>query len=198
MRGRSTSSSWLLGPLLLGCAGRPPLPPCELPPPRPPSAALGPGDEVQVRVAGEPGLAGTYRVNPDGTLPFPLLGSVRAQGLEAPELERLLREGLQRANLLAAPGVSVQVRTRRSQQVLVLGAVQRPAGFPALPGSTVRSMLARAGGLLPSAQRSLRLTRPSPAGPVRCLLDLDALLRGRAADLPVGAEDQLLVLSPEE
>ncbi|MCA1664499.1 MAG: polysaccharide biosynthesis/export family protein, partial [Myxococcales bacterium] len=61
--------------------------------PRPPAvdATLGPGDVFDVRVFEEPDLSGTYRIGPEGTIDYPLVGRLQVTGVLPSELTELLR-----------------------------------------------------------------------------------------------------------
>src|SRR5262245_12321290 len=58
------------------------------------AAALGPGDVFDVSVFGEDELSGRYRVGADGTITFPLVGSVAVKGLTTNEASEVIAEGL--------------------------------------------------------------------------------------------------------
>src|SRR5262249_11947300 len=64
---------------------------------RPPvatDAAVGPGDFFDVRVYGEPALSSNYEVAPDGTINFPLIGTVQVEGKTPPAIEKEIQERL--------------------------------------------------------------------------------------------------------
>ncbi len=53
---------------------------------------LASGKELRVVVFGSDALSGTYRVNADGTIDMGQLGSVKAAGMTAPELEQKIAQ----------------------------------------------------------------------------------------------------------
>ena len=83
------------------------------------------GDKISVRVYGEEGLGGEFQVQADGSIDFPLVGSIEAAGLSqnalAREIEVKLADGY-----LREPQVTVVVLERANLEVSVLGAVQSP------------------------------------------------------------------------
>jgi len=68
---------------------------------------IGVGDVVQIDVWRQPELTRTVPVQPDGTIRFPLLDGVKAEGLTAMELATQLREKL--LPLIQNPQVTVTI-----------------------------------------------------------------------------------------
>jgi polysaccharide export outer membrane protein len=146
---RSVVRAVLATSLLLGAAG---IAACSGPssslPPLPTADAatyrLGPGDQVRVITFQDEQLTGEFRVNDNGTLALPLLGSIQAAGLTTSELASSVAQELQRRNLFKDPSVSVEVVNYRP--IFILGEVNRPGQYPYQPGMTVVSAVAIAGG----------------------------------------------------
>ena len=107
---------------------------------------LGPGDVVDVKVHGHDIGRTTFIVGSDGTVSFPYVGQValaeRTVVEAESELERLLGDGY-----INLPEVTVQVAEHRSQRVEVLGAVSKPGVYFLDGSTTVRGLIARAGGV---------------------------------------------------
>ena len=89
-------------------------------------------------------MTGEFVVQPDGTLPMPLIGNIRAEG----------RSGAAVAESIAVTFESVIGRTARVTQSLVerppvsiVGPVRQPGIFRYVTGMTVQHVLALAGGL---------------------------------------------------
>ena len=59
-----------------------------------PDNTLGAGDVFDVRVYGEEELSKTFRVASDGSIDFPLLGTVTVNGMTPTEVSHLLEDGL--------------------------------------------------------------------------------------------------------
>jgi len=129
---------------LVGCGGGPgsALPP--LPAASPAAYSLGPGDQVRIITYGEETLTGEFRVNDSGNVALPLVGAVHAAGLTSGELEASVGAALQRANLVRAPSVAVEVIAYRP--IYVLGEVNKPGQYPYQPGMTVVTAVAVGGG----------------------------------------------------
>jgi protein involved in polysaccharide export with SLBB domain len=128
--------------------------------PRPPTvdATLGPGDLFDVRVFEEADLSGSYRIGPDGTIDFPLVGRITAAGRLPSELADLLREKL--ITYMTHPQVSILVREMNSKHIIVYGQVQRPGAFPFTDPMTISQAISIAGGFTAMAAREkVRISR---------------------------------------
>lgn len=136
---------------------------------------LGPGDRVMVTVFNEKDLSVDARLSDAGTLSFPLLGEIRAQGMTIGMLQDYLAEQL-RAGYLVNPQVYVSILEYR--QFFVNGEVNKPGGLPYMPGLTVRKAIALAGGLTPRASytKIFIIHEDDPFGRPRAV-SLDAFLR---------------------
>lgn len=166
----------------------------EVPPPATDDTTLGPGDVFIVRVYGEEELSGSHQVAPDGTIDFPLLGSVEVSGLEptmvADELQRLLKE----RDLLRDPHVSVYVEEYASKRISVVGAVANPGAFPLEPGMTVVQAISMAGGFSSLADRDgTVVTRRANGETVRYRVPVAKVTKGQAEDIEVAAGDIIFV-----
>lgn len=111
---------------------------------------LAAGDRVGISVFGEPDLSVDARVSDRGTISYPLLGELRVGGITLDDLERLIASRL-RGPYLVDPKVTVSIEEYR--QFFVMGQVNRPGGYPFLPGLTVRKAVSVAGGFTERASR---------------------------------------------
>lgn len=92
------------------------------------------------------GVSGEYLLGPDGTLQFPLAGTVAAEGQTLAALQDQLAAALGRnAGLDRPPQVTVELV--ESLPVYVLGAAQTRGAVEFRPGLTARQALALAGGV---------------------------------------------------
>jgi polysaccharide export outer membrane protein len=85
-----------------------------------------------------------------GTLSFPYLGEIRVRGMTVGELEDFIAKGLQGRYLLN-PQVTVTISEYRN--FFVNGQVERPGGYPYVPGLTVRKAISIAGGFKERASK---------------------------------------------
>ena len=123
---------------------------------------IGPGDVLKVIVIGQTEMTGSFAVDTEGMVSFPILGKVKASENTTLEVERkltiLLADGI-----LKRPQVTVTVAEYGSQKVFVTGEVQRPGRYPLKADRTLLALLGDVGGLGPNAGHEVIVVRP-PAG----------------------------------
>lgn len=112
---------------------------------------IGVGDLLQIEVYDEADLTKEVRVLTDGTISFPLLGSIHALGLTVGELEQELTKDLG-AKYLVSPQVTVFVKEFSS--IFVFGEVKKPGSFPLFGKITVFEAITLAGGFTETANPS--------------------------------------------
>jgi polysaccharide biosynthesis/export protein len=141
-----------------------------------PEYRLGAGDQLRITVFGEADLTGQYVVSSSGTIAFPLLGEVQAQGLSLTELSTVLRERLQ-GGFVRQPNLAVEVMNYRPYYIL--GEVRTPGTYPFAASLTVLNAVATAQGFTTRAnqdwvyikhanedsERRYRLTTTTPVAP---------------------------------
>jgi polysaccharide export outer membrane protein len=110
---------------------------------------LGAGDQIRIVVFNEPDLTGPYTVGSQGTIAYPLIGSIRASGLTVAEFTNALQTAL--ATYVRNPSVAVEVTNYRP--FFILGEVQRPGTYPYSANLTVLNAVATAGGFTYRANR---------------------------------------------
>ena len=105
---------------------------------------LAAGDVITIRVFGEDDLSREkVRLTDAGTIPYPVLGEVKALGLTIGEIERTITKGLD-GRYLINPRVSVTIEEYRP--FYINGMVERPGGYPFQPGLNVLKAASLAGG----------------------------------------------------
>jgi polysaccharide biosynthesis/export protein len=120
--------------------------------------SVGPQDVLTITVWEQAGLSGKFTVGSDGSISFPLLGSLRVAGLHSRAIEALLRTRLS-DGYLKNPQVTVEITQFLSQRIFVMGEVRTP-GPVALTGEmTLLEALTRAGGVTENAGGELVLLR---------------------------------------
>jgi polysaccharide export outer membrane protein len=119
---------------------------------------IGPRDVLGIMVWGQTDLSRDYGVDPDGFIPFPLLGRVKAAGSTPKELAAQLTELLGR-DYLVNPQVIVNVKEYLSQKVQVLGAAEKPGVYYLTGPTTLLEILSRAGGFASTAGKQVLLVR---------------------------------------
>jgi polysaccharide export outer membrane protein len=171
-----------------------PMSPGGLTAPRPPvvDATLGTGDLFDVRVFGESELTGTYRVGPDGTIDYPLVGRVLVAGKLPGEVTTELRKKL--TAFVHEPQVSILVREMSSKHVIVYGQVQKPGTFP-YPGSmTIVQAISLAGGFTSMAARErVLISRVENEQQQVIKVNVREIADGRAPNRFLGPGDEVYV-----
>jgi polysaccharide export outer membrane protein len=140
---------------------------------------LGPEDFLKITLYNvPPGESITpretvVRVSQEGKINLPLVGDLSVAKLSTFELERLLRERYEK--YLRNPQIGVQIVEHRSQQVSVLGAVQKPGVLQLTGPRTLVDVLAMAGGISPKAGNQVHVISRGPEGRQSEVIDLFAL-----------------------
>jgi len=128
-----------------------------------PAYELGPQDKIRVSViewftgAGElrSPINGEYTVSPNGLISLPLVGDVKALGLEPAALATQVSEKLQaKLSLSERPTTSIEIVQFRP--FFVMGDLERPGEYAYRPGITALQAVSLAGGFY-------RASSPTPA-----------------------------------
>ncbi|HEX8605346.1 MAG TPA: polysaccharide export protein EpsE [Pseudoduganella sp.] len=158
-------------------------------------ATLGAGDVVRISVYGSPDLNVETRIGQSGILTFPLVGQVQVGGLEIPAAERKIAGLLESGGFLRKPQVTILVTSLSSQQVSVLGLVNRPGRYPIEGKRTVLDMLALAGGANLDGSDIVTLIRKRNGEVTKETLDIVDMLRSGELkrDVELSPDDILYV-----
>jgi protein involved in polysaccharide export with SLBB domain len=117
---------------------------------------LGVGDKIHVTVFDEADLSGDFQIDATGTVRLPLVGTVKAGGLTAHQLEGEIAGALAQG-YLNDPKVAVEISDYRP--FYIVGEVQKPGQYPFANGLTAASAIALAGGYTPKAVQSVLYVR---------------------------------------
>jgi polysaccharide export outer membrane protein len=138
---------------------------------------LGPGDIVKASVYGSPDLAVETRVSESGAMTFPLLGEVQVGGLSTQQAEKKIGGLLEKGGYLKKAQVNLLITTLASQQVSVLGQVNRPGRYPVDGPRKVLDLLAVAGGIGPEGGDAVSLVRNRKGSVTRETIDIVDMVR---------------------
>jgi polysaccharide export outer membrane protein len=135
---------------------------------------IKPGDTLQIEVLEDPNLNRNVLVLPDGSISFPMAGTVTAGGRSVALVGRALSEAMA-GNFAVAPTVAVSVSALAPRapasgpvgpdlmSVYILGEAAVPGRKEVLPGTTLLQFLAEAGGLTRfAAEKRIQLRRIDP------------------------------------
>lgn len=123
---------------------------------------IGVGDLLEISISNVKELQDrTVRVDGNGDILLPLIGSLHVAGLTEPQISGRLADVLHK--YVYHPEINLMVKTYSSREVGVMGAVRNP-GLYALngPDDTIHDLIERAGGPSDNAAREVLL---SPAQP---------------------------------
>jgi polysaccharide export outer membrane protein len=151
---------------------------------------LEPGDLVAVHIFGSLDYAPTVRVNLDGTMQLPLIGSTSVKDLTLDQAENLIAQRLKVGGMYRDPQVTLQVMESATQVVTVTG-----EAHSIIPVTGVRHLLeilAAAGGLPPSASHTVTIDRPGVAQPIVVALATDPM-RSAESNVAVYPGDTIVV-----
>ncbi len=120
--------------------------------------AVGPGDVLEIQVTGVKELEDrVVRVDGNGDIDLPLVGSVHVAGLSETELDSLLVRKL--GDYLYHPQAQIFVKSYNNRQVSVTGEVKTPSDYTLNgPEDTVRELIQRAGGVTQQASPEVVFT----------------------------------------
>lgn len=138
------------------------------------------GDELDISIWGEERMQRTTRVLPDGTIAFPLAGTVQASSRTIDDIAREIQTRIAPNYRSAPPQVTVTVRDTTGLRFYVVGKVRSPGSFAA--GRPIDSLqaLSMAGGLADFADvKNAVILRQSDNGQVVEPVRLAELLKGR-------------------
>jgi polysaccharide export outer membrane protein len=156
---------------------------------------IGPKDLLEIRVFEEKSLNVDLRVEEDGSIELPLLGSFDVGGLTEDEAAQRLEEALERSYLQKA-SVTVSIREYRSRPISVIGAVNSPGNLELSGRWTLLEALTAAGGLSDNHGGRVYVLRRAANGLTDQLtVDLeDLLVRGDVRyNIPIFAADLINV-----
>ena len=165
---------------------RPSAPPATAPGPAPLSAPnnyqLSANDQIAVEVFGEDDLRTSARLNSDGNVSLPLLGSVRLSGLTLTQATARVTE-LYARDYLVNPKVNVTLVSYAKRRFTVLGQVNRPGSFEMPEGSPtgidLLEAIAMAGGYTRiAAPERISVRRHGPKGDEVLKVDAKKMARG--------------------
>jgi polysaccharide export outer membrane protein len=169
---------------------------------------VGPEDLLVIAILGQDKLNRELRVNGQGEITMPLVGTVKVAGLTPQGIEKRLVE-LYDANYLVNPQITVGVKEFRHQRVAVTGAVAKPGPYELIGPRTLLEVLSMAGGFTttannitagdvvnvirnqsaPDVAKSINATQPFAPKTETLVIDLRRLLSGQEPQLNVAVHN---------
>lgn len=149
-----------------------------------PDYRLAPGDNIKIQVFQNPDLTLETRVSEQGTITFPLIGTVKIGDMPVASAEQVIAKALRDGGFIKQPNVNIVLTAIRGNSVSVLGQVNKPGRFP-LETTNVRlsEVIAVAGGIAPTGADIAIVTGTRDAKPFRHEVDIgDVFLNRRTQD----------------
>lgn len=109
------------------------------------------GDVININVFPAEEFSKEVTVQPDGNIEIPLLGSIKAQGLKADDLQKILTARF--SKYVSNPNITINVRKFASSRVAVIGQVGGPGYYEYREGMRLLDLVAQAGGTLDYARK---------------------------------------------
>lgn len=154
---------------------------------------LGPGDVFEVRVFQQEQMTGTYSASAEGTISFPLIGTVEVSGKSPAQVETEIRTRLA-DGYLNNPQVSVLVKEYKSKKISVFGQVRRPGTLGFTEGMTIVEAVSQAGGFTPMArENAVTVTRELEGKKESYTVPVESIGKGRAPQFYVRPGDVVFV-----
>ena len=139
---------------------------------------VGAGDVLKISVYDNQDLETVARVNTDGSIQFPLIGSVKLSGLSVEAATRRI-EALLADGYLVNPQVTIFIEEYRSKKVVIIGQVINPGVYELQGPTRLLELISMAGGLRDTAGDELIINRRAKMGggsPEVIRVDLQQLL----------------------
>jgi len=152
---------------------------------------IGPGDELMIRAWGQIDLDVHARVDRNGNIFLPKVGSVNVSGLRYAQIEDFMKSHIGR--IYQNFDLNITMGQLRSIDIYVVGQVTRPGRYTVSSLSTLTNAIFASGG--PSPHGSMRDAQLKRGGKVVTTFDLyDLLLRGdKSKDVVLQPEDVIYV-----
>jgi polysaccharide export outer membrane protein len=155
---------------------------------------IGPYDLIKIDVFQVQELSRQERVNDEGFVTLPLIGTIRLAGLTPREAEQLIAAKLAE-EYLQDPQVNIFVSEYASQKVTVTGQVKKPGVFPVAGRTTLMQAIALAGGLDEVAKKEeVVVFRKQPTGSVSAyVVNMASIEEGKLTDPVIVGDDRIVV-----
>ena len=154
---------------------------------------VGPFDRLKIDVFGVNELSNRLvRVDANGTIGFPLVGTLDVSGLTTSEISRLIEKGLK--GYVRDPQVTTNLESSETRTFTVYGEVKQPGVFPIIGEASLIQAVATARGLAEYGNaRDVIVFRTVGGKRMATLYNLDAISRGAYNDPRIYPNDTVVV-----
>ena len=122
---------------------------------------LGPGFLVSLNVLDDEDFSGAYRIDEQGEITVPVLGTVHVAGETSAEAREQIKQLLLNKKILNDPQVTLTVIEYTAPEVTLIGEVSNPGEYPLLVPRKLTDVLALAGGTTLLAGNEIQITSSS-------------------------------------
>ena len=149
------------------------------------------GDLLRVSVYGvTPIYNDAERVSLDGSVRLNLAGVVPVQGLSVKEAEQAIATRFEQEGMFHNAQVSIEITEAPAHSVTVIGVVR--GSVPVVGNTRLYDVLAKVGGLPPTASTVLSITRPGDAAPIVIDVGNDPA-HSQAGNIPIFEGDTITI-----
>ncbi|MFI5346036.1 MAG: polysaccharide biosynthesis/export family protein [Elusimicrobiota bacterium] len=159
---------------------------------------LSGADLIQISVFGEKDMDRQVRVSQNGTITYPLIGSVKVGGLTTADAEAALAKGLK--DYLRDPQVTVFIKEYGNKKVFVFGQVKKPGAveLPTETKLTVLEAISQSEGFTPiAAPDRTRVVRMVDGKNQTFVIEVSAITKRGEKDKDITLEPNDIVFVPE-
>lgn len=147
---------------------------------------LGAGDVLKITVYDHPDLTLETRVSEAGGISYPLVGQVTVGGISSAVAEKKIASLLESGKFIRNAQVNIIVTVMQSQQVSILGQVNRPGRYPIDGRRSILEVLALAGGVNSEAGDTATLVRHRDGNSNKQVIDIMSMVE--SGDLALNSE----------
>jgi polysaccharide export outer membrane protein len=119
---------------------------------------LAPGFLLELSVLDDPDFVGSFRIDQQGNLALPILGTMHVAGKTVSEARGQIRKKLLDDQILKDPQVNLTVLEYTAPEVTIIGEVTSPGKYPLLAPRKLLDVLALAGGTSLMAADEVQIT----------------------------------------
>jgi len=155
-------------------------------------------DLIRISILGEKDLDREVRVSQNGTITYPLIGSVTVGGLSTSQAESAIAAKL--GDYVRGPQVTVFIKEYGNKKVFVFGHVNKPGAIeiPTETKLTVLEAISQAGGFAPlAAPDRTRVVRMLNGVSQSFTIEVSAITKKGEKDKDIALEPNDIVFIPE-
>lgn len=125
---------------------------------------LGPGYLLNVQVYDEPDLSGATRVDTEGNISLPFLGTIHVTGQTLPQTQMAIEQKFKDKGILKNPQVTINIEQFATRSATVLGEVENPGRVELLAPHNLLDVIGLAGGETALAGNEVEVKHAEAAG----------------------------------